>query len=79
MEISQDASRAACYTVTVFVKDSAAATAVMTKLSVTVALKNTLKAAAPDPRTIECVCVCVCLCVCVCERESVYLNDNTRS
>jgi hypothetical protein len=53
--------RAVSYTVTVFVKDSAAANAVMTKLSDTSALKTALKTAVPDPRT--CVCVCV-LCVC---------------
>jgi hypothetical protein len=69
VEIAQDTRRAVSYSVTVFVKDSAAATAVMTKLSDTAALKSALKAAVPDPRTIVCVlsvCVCVCLCVCVC-------------
>ncbi len=63
VEIIQDARRAVSYTITVFVKDSAAATAVMTKLSDTAALKGALKASVPDPRTVVCVCVCVCVCV----------------
>jgi hypothetical protein len=49
VEMIQDARRAVSYTITVFVKDSAAATAVMTKLSDTAALKGALKAAVPDP------------------------------
>ncbi len=65
VEMVQDARRAVSYTVTVFVKDSAAAEAVMTKLIDTAALKSALKDAVPDPRTIVCgVCVCVCVCVC---------------
>jgi len=64
VEIAQDTRRAVSYSVTVFVKDSAAATAVMTKLSDTAALKSALKAAVPHPRTIVCV-LCVCLSVCV--------------
>ncbi len=64
VEIAQDTRRAVSYSVTVFVQDSAAATAVMTKLSDTAALKSALKAAVPDPRTIVCVCVCGCGCVC---------------
>jgi hypothetical protein len=63
VEMTQDVRRAVSYTVTVFVKDSAAVNEVMTKLSDTAALKTALKTAVPDPRT--CVCVCV-LCVCVC-------------
>jgi hypothetical protein len=72
VEMAQDARRAVTYTVTVFVKDSAAAKEVLTKLSDTAALKIALKAAVPDPRTIHslslhvCVCACVCVCVCVC-------------
>jgi hypothetical protein len=65
VEMVQDARRAVSYTVTVFVKDSAAAKAVMTKLIDTSALKSALKDTVPDPRTIVCgVCVCVCVCVC---------------
>jgi hypothetical protein len=49
VEMVQDARRAVSYTVTVFVKDSAAAEAVMTKLSDTAALKSALKDAVPYP------------------------------
>ena len=59
VEMAQDARRAVSYTVTVFVKDPAAAKSVMAKLSDTAALKGALKAAVPDPRTSVCVCVCV--------------------
>jgi hypothetical protein len=59
VEMVQDARRAVSYTVTVFVKDSAAAKAVFTKLSDTAALKSALKAAVPDLRIILCFCLCV--------------------
>jgi hypothetical protein len=49
VEVNQDARRAVSYAVTVFVKDSAAAKAVTTKLSDTQAIKGALKAAVPDP------------------------------